>query len=91
MTKDLALQHYELFTKIRIISNKYRFRILELTQNEQINISELSKILNLSYTKCADYVRLLENANLVEKTKRNKEMLVKSKVNLSAQELKLKE
>ena len=68
------------YRKIRLMANQYRFRILELTQDVAINITQLSNILGLSYTKCADYVTLLEKEGLVEKTKQNKETIVRSKV-----------
>lgn len=80
MRTIIEIRNKDVYGKIRIMSNRYRFRILELTNSRQMNITELSKVLHLSYTKCADYVRLLEKDNLVEKTKRNKEALIKSKV-----------
>jgi len=60
------------------MANRYRFRILELSAGREMNITELSKALNLSYTKCSDYVRFLEREGLVKKTKRNKEVFVTS-------------
>ncbi len=83
MSNTLPIRNDGVYRKIRLMSNQYRFRILELTDNRQMNITELSKALRLSYTKCADYVRFLENEGLVEKTKRNKEVLVKSRVSLA--------
>ena len=44
-----------------------------------MNITELSRLLQLSYTKCADYVRLLEKEGLVEKRKVKKEVFVRSR------------
>jgi predicted transcriptional regulator len=70
------------------MSNSHRFRILELTHGQQMNITELSKALRLSYTKCADYVRLLENEGLVEKTRRNREVFVRSKVIITSDNIK---
>jgi predicted transcriptional regulator len=70
------------------MSNNHRFRILELTRDHQMNITELSKALRLSYTKCADYVRLLENEGLVEKTRRNREVFVRSKVIITSDNIK---
>ena len=74
---------YILFEKLKLISNKFRFRIIELTQNDTPNISELSSRLKLSYTKCADYVKLLEKHNLVEKIRDGKKIKIKSKVRLN--------
>ena len=82
MSKTLKLQRRALFGKIRIISNEYRFKILELTDSRKMSITRLSSSLNLSYTKCADYVSLLEKAGLVQKTRAGKEVLVESKVDL---------
>lgn len=66
------------YLKIRVLSNKRRFKIIELTQQTPMNITTLSSALKLSYTKCADYVTLLEKAGLVKKTKVGKEILVSS-------------
>ena len=82
MSNKLAIQNRALFNRIKVISNEYRFRIIELTQDEQLNISKISSRLKLSYTKCADYVRLLEKEGLVEKTRVGKEALIKSKLRL---------
>ncbi len=62
------------------MSNEYRFRILELTQSERPSITALSKMLKLSYTKCADYVSILEKEGLVKKTRDGKEVLIESRV-----------
>jgi predicted transcriptional regulator len=70
------------YGKIKVISNKPRFRIIELTQEKQLSITELSTMLKLSYTKCADYVTLLEKDGLVEKIRDGKEVRVKSKVKI---------
>lgn len=70
----------ELFRRIKVISNSKRFRIIELTQDEQLSITELSSLMKLSYNKCADYVTMLEKEGLVIKTKEGKEIKVKSRV-----------
>jgi predicted transcriptional regulator len=87
MTKGEPIHKEEIYRKIRLIANGLRFRILELTQNNQLSISELSSALKLSYTKCADYVKMLENLRLVTKTKSGKEVLVKSRVTIHADSL----
>ena len=82
MTTKIPLQNEKLFSKIKVISNRFRFKILELTQKDSLNISKLGSVLNLAYTKCADYVSILEKEELVGKTKEGKEVLVKSKVKI---------
>ena len=72
----------ELYSKIKLLSNKHRFKIVKLTQKEQLTITKLSQVLNLSYRKCADYITLLEKEELVEKTKKGREVLIKSKIKL---------
>ena len=79
-----SFQNPLLFRKIKLISNLQRFRILELTQDKELNISELSSKLNLAYNKCADYVRLLEQSGLVQKTREGKEAQIRSKVKFSS-------
>ena len=82
MRKNVLVQRKALYSKVRAISNQQRFRILELTQEQKMSISSLSKTLHLSYTKCADYVCLLEKHGLVRKTRVGKEMHVASSVQL---------
>ncbi|MDE1798439.1 MAG: winged helix-turn-helix transcriptional regulator [Candidatus Micrarchaeota archaeon] len=72
------------YGKIRAMSNRHRFRILELAHDERLSISALSSKLGLSYTKCADYVRVLEKEGLVSKTRAGREVLVKSLVTIKA-------
>ncbi|MBS3165816.1 winged helix-turn-helix transcriptional regulator [Candidatus Woesearchaeota archaeon] len=78
----LSLTNEELFSKVRVISNRYRFKIIELTQNDNPSISSLSKKIGLSYTKCADYVTLLENNGLIQKERIGKETKVRSSIKL---------
>lgn len=81
--KEHGIQNQELFERIRLISNPHRFRIIELTQDNQLSITELSSKLKLAYNKCADYARMLESLDLIKKTKVGKEVKVKSIVNLN--------
>jgi len=80
MISKRKFEHQELYEKIKVMSNLMRFTILDLTKSKQLSISELSSELSLSYTKCADYVKILENLNLVSKTRVGKEVRVKSNV-----------
>lgn len=89
MSRKLNVQRRTLFNKIRVISNGYRFRILELTETEKMSITTLSSSLKLSYTKCADYVRLLEKEGLVKKERSGKEVFVSSRVAFSSSGIKL--
>ncbi|HLD15249.1 MAG TPA: winged helix-turn-helix domain-containing protein [Candidatus Nanoarchaeia archaeon] len=74
------LQNKALFRKVKVMSNELRFSILELIQKETLSINELSSKLKLSYTKCADYVTLLEQEGLLQKLKDGREVKLISKV-----------
>jgi len=76
------MKNYDLFNKIKVTSNELRFQIIELTQDKELSISELSSQLGLSYTSCADYVTILYNAKVVDKTKSGKEVLIKSLIKI---------
>jgi len=69
-----------LFRKIKAMSNYNRFRILELTENNPTSITRLSSSLKLSYNKGVDYGRLLEDLELVSKTKVGKDVKIESRV-----------
>ena len=73
------------YSLVKLISNKNRFAVLELTQTKSRSIAELSRLLELSYSKCADYVTLLEKQEAITKTKKGKEVLIKSKVKITGQ------
>jgi len=79
----------KLYKQIKQLSNKKKFKILELTQEKQKNISELSKELELACNKCSNYVTELENEKLVVKETVGRNVYVKSKVSLSENEIKL--
>jgi predicted transcriptional regulator len=80
MNSNKLVQNKEIFDNLRIIANPLRFHILELTQDRELSITELSSLLKLSYTKCADYVKMLEEPNLISKKKFGKEVKVSSNV-----------
>lgn len=87
MSKPYAARQQGLYNKIKVMANSYRFKILELTEREPLSITKLSSMLNLSYTKCADYARLLEKERLVTKTRQGKTVLVRSTVRLSDRQI----
>jgi len=71
-----------LYEKIKAISNLNRFKIIEIAEREPISIARLSAKLNLSYTKCSNYVTLLEKAGLIQKKRVGKETHIRSRVKL---------
>jgi predicted transcriptional regulator len=87
MSTVVPIQNKQVYDKIRAMSNQYRFRILELTENKTMNISEISKELKLSYTKCSDYIHLLENEDLILKIKEGKEVFIKSKIKIQKERI----
>ncbi len=82
MNRTIILTNPEIFNKIRALSNRYRFKIIELSLNKEKTITQLGKELNLSYKRCSDYCVKLETNNLIKKRKEGKEVYVKSILNL---------
>jgi|GEM_PF-1301129 len=80
MSNNLNVELKNCLDKIRVIANPHRFRILELVSAEAMNIKSISRNIGLSYTKCADYVRMLEKEGLVAKTRKGRDTMVKSNV-----------
>ncbi len=78
--KDYGIRHQILFDRIKVISNPQRFKIIELTQENQLSITELCSKLKIAYNKCADYVSMLSHQNIIKKTKIGKEVKVLSLV-----------
>ncbi len=80
MTDLKQIQNKVLYEKVKVISNALRFHILELTQTRELSITQLATALHLSYTKTADYVKMLEDLELITKSKLGKEVKVRSRV-----------
>lgn len=82
MHRKIEVKNLSLFRKIRELSNPSKFKILELTQNETMNITLLAKKVNLAFNKCSNYCTQLEASHLLVKEKDSKNVLVKSKIDL---------
>ena len=83
MSENRHIEQKRCLSKVRVIANPHRFRILELTSSEAMNIKSISRSIGLSYTKCADYVRMLEKEGLVAKIREGRDTMVRSNVRLS--------
>ena len=73
----------EVFNKIKQLSNKKKFKIVQLTQDKSLDISSLSRLVKIAFNKCSNYCTQLEKNGLVEKHKEGKNTLIKSKVIIS--------
>lgn len=69
------VQTYE---KIKVLSNKYRFEIMELVSKDSMNISQISSEIGLSYDKTREYVNKLAEVGLVKKESKGRETHVKT-------------
>ena len=83
MYRKIPLENMILFEKICLLSNMSKFRIVELTQENEISISFLSKKIKIAFNKCSNYCSELEQSNLISKEKKGKNVFVKSKIILS--------
>lgn len=83
MHRKLPLVNQEAYRKIRELSNISKFKILELTSNKEQSITSLAKEANLAFNKCSNYCTKLEKIGFIIKTKKGKNTLVKSKIDLS--------
>lgn len=72
----------EIFKKIKQLSNEKKFKIIELTQKNSLDISSLAKEIKISFNKCSNYCTQLEKDGLIQKTKEGKNTLVKSKIDI---------
>ena len=83
MTKSFPFQNPDLFQKIRLISNPARFKILELTQDKELSITEIGNNIKITYKRCSEYIKKLEKLRMISKNKKGKNVYVKSKVRLN--------
>jgi len=81
------MENVFLFKKIKQLSNKRKFKIIELTQKEPLNITSLSKEIKIAFNKCSNYCTQLEKIGLVEKQRKGKNTLIKSKVSFPAKSI----
>ena len=79
----MNLANSETYRKIKQLSNEKKFKIIEITQKESLDISSLAKEIKLAFNKCSNYCTQLEKQGLVEKRREGKNTLIKSKVNFS--------
>lgn len=82
MHEKITLKEKGIYSKIRQLSNVRKFKILELTQEREVDVTELSKLSLLAFNKCSNYCTSLEKENLIKKEKKGKNTFVKSKISL---------
>lgn len=80
MVTDQKTERKDLLRKLKHMSNGKKFRILELTQAKEIDITNLSKLISIAFNKCSNYCSDLEKEGLVVKRKEGINTFVKSKV-----------
>lgn len=83
MIKKMDFKNKGLYNKIKAISNPVRFKILELTQSKELTVTELGKIIHIKYTRCSEYIKKMEELNIVAKRKEGRKVYVKNVAKLS--------
>lgn len=78
MHRKLKVKNEKLFIKIRELSNPSKFKILEIIQDKEMNVTSLAKKVNLAFNKCSNYCTQLENNKLLIKERDGKSVFVKS-------------
>lgn len=71
-----------IYEKIKQLSNLKKFKIVDSTSKEK-TITELSKIIKISFNKCSNYCTELEKVGLIVKKRDGKNILIKSTLSLS--------
>lgn len=84
MHRNLDIKDKEIYLKIRQLANISKFKILELTQEKEIDVTELSKLSKLAFNKCSNYCTSLEKINLVTKNRIGVNTFIKSKISLKS-------
>ena len=84
MTKSFSFQNPELFQKIKLISNPARFKILELTQDKELSVTEIGNNIKITYKRCSEYIKKLEKLRMISKHKKGKNVYIKSRVRSSS-------
>lgn len=82
MKSNSDIENKLVYWVIKELSNRKKFRIIELTQNKEVNITLIAREIKLAYNKCSDYCAKLEKVGLAHKRKQGKEVFVKSRLNL---------
>ena len=65
------------------LANPRRIEIIKALQHDNLTITEIAKKLNIGTARVSDYVSLLEAQNLVEKTRKDNTVSVKSLITIN--------
>jgi predicted Rossmann fold nucleotide-binding protein DprA/Smf involved in DNA uptake len=78
----IEIKNKEIYEKIKLISNKSVFKILELTQDEELTIDEIVREVKIAKAKVESHLINMHILGLISKTKHGKYVKIKSKINL---------
>lgn len=76
------------FEKINVLSNKNRFKIFQLVSQKELNITEISSKIALSYDKTREYINMLLKAGLIRKISKGRNIYIVSCYKINFEELK---
>ena len=74
-----------------VLNNETRLKIIFLCSEQELSITEISKKIKLGYTTTSEYISMLERVGIISKIKKDKEVIVHSLVEITADgEIKFK-
>lgn len=79
----ITVKNQDLYKKLRLLSNKSMFKIVECTQHDKLTINEVVGKVKISKAKIEFYLSNLYKTGLIEKSRDGKFVRIKSKINLS--------
>jgi len=80
MVNQVPIQNEFLYKRMRELGNKQKFKVVELTQNNEMSITDINKHPKLKYKRCSEYIHKLEKLGVVSKRKEGKNVFVKGKI-----------
>jgi predicted transcriptional regulator len=78
----IEIENKKIYEKIKLISNKSVFKILELTQDEELTIDEIVREVKIAKAKVEAHLSNMYFLGFISKTKHGKYVKIKSKIGL---------
>ena len=79
----ITIKNQDLYRKLKLLSNKSVFKIIESTQHKALTINEVVGKIQISKAKVELHISKLYKAGLIEKSRDGKFVRIKSIVNLN--------
>jgi DNA-binding transcriptional ArsR family regulator len=83
INNQIEIHNKDIYVKLKLISNKTVFKILEIIQDKELTTNEIISIVKISKPKVLVHLTNLNSMGLISKRIEGKELKVKSNLDLN--------